>query len=287
LQSLLARAAHINHTVLELPADVASKVSLVNSTLCDFMKLYEPQDGLLTLPDKITQAGARLVMPDTSAFAAQLRAGEAALNTAPGLQHATAELSRLLAALSGPLRQATAALEPALDAFERDDSGDGSERGSASRGELVDALAAEGPTVAALARGLRTSSSPAGSFKGAMQPVLAALQAALGPAQKEVDAIPGALAQIGEFDVIDKYLGPLAQAQKVYAQFGGNPANVSVCGSRATAVAGGGGAPARASAAPARCRMCAPDAAPPLLAPGSCCLATADAARAGAAGPCV
>jgi hypothetical protein len=115
-QSLLDRAAHINHTVLELPRDVESKVRLVNASLADFDKLYAGKDGLLALPNQITAAGAKLAMPDTSGFTTQLKAAEAALTDAPGLDELISKLGALAYALDQTLRNAKNSIEPSLDA---------------------------------------------------------------------------------------------------------------------------------------------------------------------------
>jgi hypothetical protein len=221
-QSLLDRAAHINHTVLELPRDVESKVRLVNASLADFDKLYAGKDGLLALPNQITAAGAKLAMPDTSGFTTQLKAAEAALTDAPGLDELISKLGALAYALDQTLRDAKNSIEPSLDAFARDPS---------TRLDLQDTLTFEGPVLARAADAFEHAGVPA--FKDVLRSVGKSLESVLVPAKREADAIPGVLHQVSEFDVISTYLPTLQQAEHVYAQFGGNPANVSVVAGQA------------------------------------------------------
>lgn len=215
LQSLLHRAAHLNHTVLELPRDVESKVMLVNASVADFMKLYNSQDSLLTLPQKIQEAGAKLAMPDSSRLIADLKTAEAQLNDANGLPELIAKLATLARALDKTLRDAKANIQPSLNAFAADDS---------MRMDLADTLTFEGPVVLGAAS-LFESANLEG-FKDVVRTVRSKIDSTIEPARREADAIPGVLKQISEFDVIGKFMGPLQQAEAVYKQFDGNPAEV-------------------------------------------------------------
>lgn len=215
-QLLLHRAAHLNHTVLELPRDVESKVLLVNASVTDFMKLYNGQDSLLTLPQRIKDAGAKLAMPDASRLVVELKQAEAQLNDANGLPELIAKLATLARALDQTLRDAKSNIQPSLNAFAADDS---------MRMDLADTLTFEGPVV--LGAASLFESADLGGFKDVFRAVLAKLDTALEPARREADAIPGVLKQISDFDVIAKFMGPLQQAEAVYKEFGGNPADVS------------------------------------------------------------
>lgn len=215
LQSLLIRAAHLNHTVLELPRDVESKVLLVNASVTDFMKLYNSQDSLMTLPQQIQDAGAKLSIPDASSLLADLKLAEAQLNEASGLPELITKLATLARALDKTLRDAKSNIQPSLNAFVADDS---------MRMDLADTLTFEGPVV--LGAASLFESANLGGFKDVVRTVLAKLDATIEPARREADAIPGALKQISEFDVIAKFMAPLQQAEAVYKQFDGNPAEV-------------------------------------------------------------
>jgi hypothetical protein len=215
LQSLLNRAAHLNHTVLELPRDVESKVLLVNASVADFMKLYNSQDSLLTLPQRIQDAGAKLSMPDASSLLADLKLAEAQLNEANGLPELITKLATLARALDKTLRDAKSNIQPSLDAFAADNS---------MRMDLADTLTFEGPVV--LGAASLFESANLGGFKDTVRTVLAKLDATIEPARREADAIPGVLQQISEFDVIAKFTAPLQQAEAVYKEFGGNPSEV-------------------------------------------------------------
>lgn len=211
------RAAHLNHTVLELPRDVESKVLLVNASVTDFMKLYNSQDSLLTLPQRIQDAGAKLVMPDASRLLADLKLAEAQLNEANGLPELITKLATLARALDKTLRDAKSNIQPSLNAFAADDS---------MRMDLADTLTFEGPVV--LGAASLFESANLGGFKDVVRTVLAKLDATIEPARREADAIPGVLKQISDFDVIAKFMGPLQQAESVYKQFGGNPSEVGL-----------------------------------------------------------
>ena len=217
MQSLLERAAHVNHTVLELPRDVESKVRLVNASVSDFMKLYNGDDSLLTLPQKIQEAGAKLVMPDASRLIGGLQAAEAQLNDAHGLPELITKLSTLARALDKTLRDAKSNIQPSLDSFAAD---------SNMRLDLQDTLTFEGPVVLGAAS-IFENIDLAG-FKEYVKAVLGRIDDTLAPARQEADAIPAVLKQISEFDVIRKFMGPLQQAEQVYKQFNGDPTIVSV-----------------------------------------------------------
>lgn len=208
---------HIDRSVLELPHDVQDKLSLVNASMADLTKLYQGSDNLLTLPERITQAGVKLQMPDTKALIADLMAAEAALNGASGLQQIIFKLSTLARALDRTLRDAKNNIQPSLDAFARDE---------AVRMDLQDTLTFEGPVVRGAAHAFESANII--GFNEAVQGISQGLTAAMVPAKREADAIPGVLRQISEFDIINNYIGPLQQAEQVYKQFGNNPANVSV-----------------------------------------------------------
>jgi len=189
---------------------------LVNASVSDFMKLYKGQDSLLTLPDRIRDAGGKLAMPDASHLIAELKAAEAQLNDAQGLSELIAKLATLSRALDKTLRDAKSNIQPSLDAFAADDS---------MRVDLQDTLTFEGPVVQGVA-GIFESAN-LGGFKEYIKAVLGRLDAAIEPARREADAIPGVLKQIAEFDVVNSFMGPLQQAEQVYKQFDGKPQVVS------------------------------------------------------------
>lgn len=216
VQSLLLRAAHLNHTVLELPRDVESKLQLVNASVSDFLSLYKGEDSLLTLPQRIEEAGAKLVMPNAADLVTDLKAAEGQLNDARGLPELVSELATLARALDKTLRNAKANIQPSLDAFATDTS---------MRMDLADTLTFEGPVVEGAAT-LFESANLEG-MKTYVKGVLEKLEVTLAPAKKEAEAIPGVLKQISEFDLINSFMPPLAQAESVYRQFDGNPATVS------------------------------------------------------------
>jgi hypothetical protein len=218
LQSLLIRAEHVNHTVLELPRDVEQKLLLVNSSVADFMRLYSGDDSLLNLPKRIQDAGGKLAMPDSSRFTAELKAAEAQLNDANALPELIAKLATLARALDKTLRDAKSNIQPNLDAFAADES---------VRMDLADTLTFEAPVVAGAAS--LFESANLGGFKDYVKAVLTRLDAAIEPAKRQADAIPGVLKQIADFDVINRFMAPLQQAEAVYKQFNGNPAEVRVC----------------------------------------------------------
>jgi hypothetical protein len=223
-QSLLIRAEHVNHSVLELPRDVEDKLLLVNSSVADFMKLYSGEDSLLNLPQQIQEAGAKLAMPDSSKFIAELKAAEAQLNDATGLPELITKLTTLARALDKTLRDAKSNIQPSLDAFAADDS---------VRMDLADTLTFEAPVVAGAAS--LFESANLGGFKEYVKAVLTRLDAAVEPARRQADAIPGVLKQIADFDVINRFMAPLQQAEAVYKQFNGNPAEVRVVAAAAAA----------------------------------------------------
>lgn len=217
-QSLLERAAHVNHTVLELPHDVESKIRLVKASVGDFEKLYSGSDSLLNLPQRIQEAGARLAMPDASRLVADLQQAEAQLNDARGLPELINKLATLARALDKTLRDARSNIQASLDAFAADDS---------MRMDLADTLTFEGPVV--LGAASLFESANLGGFKEYVSAVQAKLAAAVEPARKEAEAIPGVLKQISEFDAIGSFMQPLQQAEAVYKQFNGNPSEVGRC----------------------------------------------------------
>lgn len=214
-QSLFKRATHINHTVLELPRDVESQLLLVNASISDFTKLYNANESLLTLPERINEAGSKLAMPNASQLITDLQAAEAELNNAQGLSDLIAKLATLARALDRTLRDAKGNIQPNLDAFVTD---------SSIRMDLVDTLTFEGPVVAGAATLFESYNLD--GVKRFADTVLGKLDAMLEPATRQAEAIPGILVQINEFN-INSFVTPLQQAEAVYKQFQGNPANVS------------------------------------------------------------
>lgn len=189
---------------------------MVNASVTDFMKLYTGGDSISTLPKKIQDAGAKLEMPNAASLIADLKAAEAQLNDAQGLPELTAKLATIARALDKTLRDAKSNIQPSLDAFAKD---------SSMRLDLQDTLTFEGPVVQGAASVFESINL--GGFKDYVKAVRAKIDATIEPARREADAIPGTLKQISEFDVIGKFITPLQQAEQVYKQFGGNPANVS------------------------------------------------------------